>query len=754
MARTHNENRGFVCLNCGKKPVKAQINSNIWIIQGNILELVRKYIVKSFDPNFQRCMNGICGACRNKLYRIDKIDKENQTSVEKKELPLSSLGDPVDLSQFSFPSLLIPDNELAQKKDCTCTICIIATESVAKSPSKFAGSNRRTHSPSAGRPPTPISAPKLLPGVAKPVTVCSRCLTVIGKGISHSCNLTTRRENIGKLQENDQRGQQMAASKVVEKQVAAAKEGGSKDYKLATGGSTPKKFPVPQSSKNVTARHKDEPIPASALKNLKVNAGLTDTQVGKVAHMVRAEKGRDAFEPHAFTKFKQEMKTMEPFFKLEHHLFDSSKKEERTNGAKVRRPIVFCHNLDAMIKYLREVRGYHSMTKYMIKLGADGGKQFLKFIINLIKENDETSSPAQRKTRYSYAKGAFSAKYKGSGVKLSIIIAIVQDVSESYENCELIWWLTKINHFNYSPAVDIKFTLGANGLGPASSTYPCPHCICKAVDFIKSFWIEHDLRTVGHIKENARIYQAKAAASKSQSKLSSAEWFNCEHDPLMVPADVDDSAFILDLNPPQELHLMLGITFELYSELDKELEQNNCAIRAIDWARAVKAEPTAYHGGAFIGNDCVKLLNGTKQLYDMLQQNNALSIGGRVGNALQKFNIVRQACFGIELNPDYKHAIKEFGHAYLATGIQSKAVKPHIVVVHVPQFLDRHKDSHPGKGLGHWSEQATEHIHGDFDNFYTTGNYNRPLGHKEYDEKLLKCLVTYNSLHEGDEFAD
>ena len=763
--RTHDQNRAYVCLNCGKKPIRAQLGTTIWVIQGNLLEFVRRYIKgkQNYNPNFQRSMNGICGCCRQKLFRIEKNRIENEKlRAENKPLKptiFSILGDPFDLSDLSFPN--IPDNELAVKQNCPCSICLIAKETPANSPIKFGGRNQRSNPPSAGRPvnpdPVPVPIPKPLFAEAKPVKMCDKCLTVLGKGISHVCNLTTRRENMKKLQDEDPRGAEIAAAKVVEQKIADAKEGGSKNFELATGGSTPKKFPVPKSSKNVTAQHRDEPIPSSALKNLKVNAGLNNNQVGKVASWVRAQKGANSFESNAMTKFREDLKTCKPFFKIEHHLFDSSKAAERTNGAKVRRPIVYCHQLGLLLEYLKQVRGYHEMTKYMLKLGADGGKQFLKFCINLIKEESENSSPAQRKTRYSYAKGAFSAKYKGSGVKLSIIIAIVQDVSESQHNLELIWRLTKLNHYNYTPAVDIKFTLSANGMGSASSTYPCPHCICKAIDFIKNFFTEQhlrDLRSVGDIKKNAKLYQEKAAAHKGQSKLSSAEWFNCEHAPLMVPADVQDSALILDLNPPQELHLMLGITLELYTELDKALEQNKCTIRAIEWARAVKAEPTAYHGGAFIGNDCVKLLNGTKKLYEMLQQNDALSVGGRVGNALEKFNNVRKACFGIELNPDYKNDIKEFAQAYLATGIQSKAVKPHIVVKHVPQFLDRRKDSHPGKGLGHWSEQTTEHIHGDFDHFYTTGNYNRPLGHKEYDEKLLACVVTYDSLHEGDEWCD
>ena len=64
--------------------------------------------------------------------------------------------------------------------------------------------------------------------------MCDKCLTVLGKGISHVCNLTTRRENLKKMQEVDPRGAQISAAKVVEQQIADAKEGGSKNFELAT----------------------------------------------------------------------------------------------------------------------------------------------------------------------------------------------------------------------------------------------------------------------------------------------------------------------------------------------------------------------------------------------------------------------------------------------------------------------------------------------------------------------------------------
>ena len=763
-ARTHNDNRSYVCFICRKKPVNARLGTNIWVIRNKLLELVREHFLGSYDPDDQKCVDGLCGSCRSKLIRI-----------EAKKLPASALGTPFDQSQLEFPTTDMA--ELEGMVNCPCANCSIANSYCGSAGNTF-GSRRPT---STGRPiksansPVPesetsqqtISPPEIessTPNSETPqspdndtITICRKCLTEKRRGISHQCNITTRRENMEKLQSEDPKGAEIAASKIVKQKMATAKGEGSSTFSLQSGGSKPMNLPIPSPSKNVQAKYADPntPIPAEQLSRLKVNANLSMNQTREVEKWVRANTGRKSVESGATEKVREDLKSLEPFFTWEHHFFDSSKAAERVDGKKVIRPIVYCHELQKLINHLREKRGFHSMTKHMIKLGADGGKQFLKFCINLIKEVNETeSSPVQRKARSSYAKGSFSIRYKGSGVKLSIIIAIVQDVSESPDNLEVIWNLTRLNFIMYVPATDLKFTLSGVGMGSASSKYPCPFCTMPSCDFMRHFGESGELRTFADIKSNALQYQNAAAKSKSKVKLSSQDYLSCERFPLMKPNELPDTTFVLDFVPPPELHILLGITLELYKGLEKELEQNGSPVSALDWAKSVNAEPTAYHGGAFIGPHCIRLLEGTKKLYELLKSNNALSIGGRFGHALATFNEVRKACFGTVLHKDYKHAMEEFKEAYLKTGLQSQAIKTHICVGHVIQFLDRKKDSHPGKGLGHWSEQATETIHSDFDNMYVGSKYIRPLNHPEYADKLFACVVTYDSSHVGDEFCD
>ena len=110
-------------------------------------------------------------------------------------------------------------------------------------------------------------------------------------------------------------------------------------------------------------------------------------------------------------------------------------------------------------------------------------------------------------------------------------------------------------------------------------------------------------------------------------------------------------------------------------------------------------------------------------------------------------------CFGKDLDPDYDLAIERFMQLY--RNIEdpdgeylSVTVKMHILEVHVGDFFDRQKSlGNGGKGLGHWSEQASESVHHDWLDLWDDCYFKRSINHDDYDQQLLKCGVKYNSRH-------
>ena len=81
----------------------------------------------------------------------------------------------------------------------------------------------------------------------------------------------------------------------------------------------------------------------------------------------------------------------------------------------------------------------------------------------------------------------------------------------------------------------------------------------------------------------------------SKVKVKSAKGhFSCFEEQLL---DFEDDMLILDLVPPMELHLLLGLVNRLYDKLDEVLEKYERNVRAKDWSDQLNVTRREYHGG-------------------------------------------------------------------------------------------------------------------------------------------------------------
>ena len=203
---------------------------------------------------------------------------------------------------------------------------------------------------------------------------------------------------------------------------------------------------------------------------------------------------------------------------------------------------------------------------------------------------------------------------------------------------------------------------------------------------------------------------------------------NCINKPLL-PGDADER--ILDICAPPELHLMLGIVKHLYDNMYAECPDVSL------WLKSINVKQKKYHHGAFVGNDCLKILRNV----DRLQQNYPLNIQKYV-HILRILNKIVLACFGMDLDPHFKNYINEFKDLYLTLGI-SVTPKVHVLIKHVPEFISKH-----GRSLGWFLEQALESTHHDFlRNCWGKQSYKRTIGHPEYAKNLKAAVVSYTSKH-------
>ena len=714
-ARTHAESQSHVCLLCFQK------GSSMLKIANVNLQRVKKYFLEDFDPNDSKLPNRICTRCRNLLGKV-----ENGSKI------VSDLPDPVDFNALSFPKITrtLGTTTLGELVGCTCSICIVAntvqTANNFKKPFK------------KGRPLN--QGPSRL-AMALPVRRCNCCLQIIGKGINHPqpCGLRDRRENVTRIVLDDQRGAEIIASHVIKEKVKDS----SKDQtaiSLATKGpsvSLPK--PNPSPSKESEALYKDKPVPASEIQKMMVTQNMSLNQVGKQLFMDRTFHGRKSIEPGCIGKLQEMDKTLQPFFSSTTAEFDSSNKDERSQGIKVKRSVVYCNNLPGLLELVTNARG-NTKDDCWQKTGMDGGGDFLKICLN-IEKNEKSVPSTEKKPRFTYSEGAFASKYKDSGVKKLLILAIVEDIVENYANLKILLDLLKINDVEYINAFDMKLANSYIGVGTAASTYPCAWCELPKRDFDKE---EHmfsggNLRTLGKIRENAKAYQEAAAKHKGKNKLSSAKYLNCENQPL---CNRDDSTTVLKVIPPMELHCHLGATNKLYDELDNSLLKAGASKTAKDWSNLVGVSRPKMHGGEFNGDQCSSLLNRLDWIKDLIEEENLDDTVKSTYEAFLSFKSVKDSCFGNTCDSDYLEHIKDFGSKYLRLNIGIPP-KIHCILVHVPQFLADKE----GKGLGVWSEQASESVHHDFSSLWAAGSYKRALCHKDYESQLYKCVVTYNLRH-------
>ena len=194
--------------------------------------------------------------------------------------------------------------------------------------------------------------------------------------------------------------------------------------------------------------------------------------------------------------------------------------------------------------------------------------------------------------------------------------------------------------------------------------------------------------------------------------------------------DGDDDVLILDIIAIPELHSMMGTSETVFNGLNKAWGND----RAIKWAESRGIIRSEYRGGKFEGNQTKTLLEKSSDLEASVPPH----LTG-FARCLAKFNEVRLACFGQDLKPGYKERITEFHQAFLCLGL-NVTPKVHAVIVHIPQFCDK-----TGKGLGYWSEQASESVHSDFK--LTNNRFKVNQAHPDHPEKMLRAVVKYNSSH-------
>lgn len=672
-ALTHMENRKKVCIICMQKAKNP--------ISQVVLQRIRAYFMKDYDPIDACYPSAICSKCRSDLLYICSGKKT------------AAILPPM----FDF-GLILPQLQSTRNQPnpiCCCQLCVIARQSCTTIPKRKKG---RPSSSSLGGP------------VQKTVIkLCSFCKSLIGKGLSHNCKVSTLRKNmIGLCDDVDVSTREIVASKVVSDKMKTNR----KSTALKTRGS---------SSLVVSSTVEEKPIiDSSQLNLLQVAVGASNTTMKcKIVPFFREVFGKTSVEPYAEQFLQKRDKLFEEYFTVTDICFEDSSSKEL-----IKKPVVYCTNVEEVIYYVCRERNLNH-NKIHIKLGIDGGGGLLKFCLNIF-ENDMEESITNQSGRKLLDK-----MFLNAGVKKLIIIGISPEVKETYFNIKQILDLLKIEklplHFTY--ALDLKLANITAGIQSHGSTFPCLWCECPKSEFVSESSSNYQLRSLGSIKDKVKAYTL--AKQTSKKKVEAKDFKNCVYEPLVSG---DDSDIFIYHIPPPELHLLLRVTNKIFNELEKKSEKISC-----EWIQKLGIKRPKLHSGEFNGNMCKTLLSKVDVLEAIIIKKELFDVMPFV-TVFTKFNNVRKSCFGSKLLPDTLQNIAGFRTAYLDLSINVTSAA-HVIFDHVFQFCNFHD-----AGLGKYSEQASESVHSDFRHLWEKCG-KRSLIHSEYGQALLQTTIRYNGRH-------
>nr|XP_047138903.1 uncharacterized protein LOC124814863 [Hydra vulgaris] len=283
-------------------------------------------------------------------------------------------------------------------------------------------------------------------------------------------------------------------------------------------------------------------VTAKDLAQVQLNTGLSNSGIKKLTSTIMHVSSAKVLEPNILHKFQDLGKSLEEHFTQTPTTFISSDQKKSQSV------VIHCKNLQALTEEVLLSRKVFS--KHIIKLGINGGGGFLKVCLGVLQNEADSEAVYPPNKRF-----LTSSTSKDSGVKQQFLVAVAEGVQENYSNVKLILSLISISEINFVVSCDMKLANIICGLQSHASAHPCTWCTVESSNLAN----QGTLRTFRSLKQAHKTYTA-AGSDIKKAKL----FGNVIHDPIL---SLDDDALVLDLIPPMELHLLLGVGNYLFKIL-------------------------------------------------------------------------------------------------------------------------------------------------------------------------------------------
>ena len=307
------------------------------------------------------------------------------------------------------------------------------------------------------------------------------------------------------------------------------------------------------------------------------------------------------------------------------------------------------------------------------RISIDKGDNSLKFIVNQV---DKKRDPEITFTKTEQPGNVCS------GVKRSIVLAYVENVSEDYELIRKIFELLRIDELDFVIAADLKLLNVLLGLSGHGGKYACIYCEAE------KGLVPGDLRTFGRLVECNEQYTKAGSRERDMKKF-----FNVVNPPLI---NAEEDQVVGDVVPSPELHLLMGATNHKLELIRKYLSTKKLEDKLWEWCNSKGVTRRGYNGrNKLDGNNSDRFLKHCGELKGVNWFPDELC---PVLDCLKAFMAVKDATFSWDLRDGWEETINTYTLLFAELQEYSANVlgltltttwKIHIICCHLGTFLSK-----------------------------------------------------------------
>ena len=539
--------------------------------------------------------------------------------------------------------------------------------------------------------------------VKKGKGVCEVCLQITGRGIRHKC--TNRERRAGQVGRGRSTQRQvgsrrkrnlsvlvgMEANDAQEQIVSSAlqrvreRKGDSFRLKSASGGG------VKGEGVEFNVGRKVEEMPIEVFKEIKKILELSKNKMEKMCRIMRKSKVK--MTPNVRAKLKEmdhlldteyetiriKVKETQTFEVENCEKTKSGKKKKKTGKVKKEKRVV---EVEKDVTLLKDTKGFlnrladeRNLWKpdIMNRISIDKGDNSLKVIVN---QMDRNRDPEITFTRTEKPGNLCS------GVKRSIIVAYIENVSEDYGLVRTILELLQVDDLDFVVAADLKLLNVLMGLSGHGGKYACIYC--EGEKGLEA----GQMRTFSRLLECNKRYRDRGSKVKDMQNF-----FNVVNLPLLK---MEQDQEVLEAVPPPELHMLMGAVNHKAELIRSHLEDLGVEKKLWEWCDGKGVTRRGYNGAnKFDGNNASRFIKHAAKLKDEEWWPEVLS---PVLECLKAFEAVKDATFSWELEEGWEEKISDYTSMYAELQEYSASVlgleltvtwKIHIICCHLSDFLSK-----------------------------------------------------------------